>query len=260
MRPCPGRLIRCPTCRGRAGRSGRPPCCWPSEHSSGLCASAHMLGCTGPSSGKHHGRCMTKLAVFISLTAVMIGCRDAHPPTPDVPPPPAAIVPGPPPLPVLPPEERATRVLPLDSRTCGAKDAAYIDHTIAEVLARCVATGTATQVVLTVLSRATARDDYLHAIAQRFCGDVIDATGPEGWSVRVKRYREDREVAAEVTWDAPASARAGQPTARRITASRSRFGASGRRGWATTWCSRAVGLLACPPTTAPIRTGELANA
>jgi hypothetical protein len=108
-------------------------------------------------------------------------------------------------------------VLPLDSKHCGANDTTYIDHTITEVLARCVATAGTTRVVLTVVSRATDPADYLHAISQRFCGNVIDAKGPEGWKVAVERERGLRGLAAQVTWDAPPSAGPDQPTARRIS-------------------------------------------
>jgi hypothetical protein len=158
-----------------------------------------------------------RLAGPIAVTAVLVGCRDATPPTPDIPPPRAAIARLPPQLPPLPPEERTTRVLPLDSKSCGANDTTYIDSTIADVLARCVATGGTTRVVLTVLSRATDPADYLQAMSQRFCGDVIDATGPDGWTVTVKRERGLRDLAGEVTWESPASAKTGQATARRIS-------------------------------------------
>jgi hypothetical protein len=162
-------------------------------------------------------RTCLRLAVPMAFTMVLAGCRDANAPAPDIPPAPAAIAPQPPQLPPLPPEERTTRVLPLDSKHCSANDMTYIDHTIAEVLARCVAIGRATRVVLTVVSRATDPADYLRAVSQRFCGDVIDATGPQGWTVAVKRERRDRDLAAQVTWEAPASARTGQATGRRIT-------------------------------------------
>jgi hypothetical protein len=68
-----------------------------------------------------------------------------------------------------------------------------------------------------VLSRATDPADYLQAMSQRFCGDVIDATGPDGWTVTVKRERGLRDLAGEVTWESPASAKTGQATARRIS-------------------------------------------
>jgi hypothetical protein len=158
-----------------------------------------------------------RLTVPIALAAALVGCRDANAPTPDIPRPPAAFAPQFPQLPLLPPEERTTRVLPRDSKNCGATDTTYIDHTIAEVLARCVATGQTTRVVFTVVSRATDPADYLRAISQRFCGYVMDATGPEGWTVAVKRERGLRDLAGEVTWEPPISARAGQPTRRRIT-------------------------------------------
>jgi hypothetical protein len=117
----------------------------------------------------------------------------------------------------LPPEERTTRVFPLDSKNCGANDRTYIDHTIAEVLARCVVTGSTTRVVLTVLSRATDPLDYPQAISQRFCGDVVDAKGPQGWEVAVERERGLHDLAGEVTWKSTASARTRQATARRIS-------------------------------------------
>jgi hypothetical protein len=142
--------------------------------------------------------------VSIAVTTVLVGCRDATAPTPDVPPSPAAIAPRPPQLPPLPPEERTTRVLPLDSKTCGASDTTYIDHTIAEVLARCVTTARTTRVMLTVLSRATDPADHLQGMSQRFCGNVIDATGPEGWKVSVERERGLRDLAGQVTWESPA--------------------------------------------------------
>jgi hypothetical protein len=158
-----------------------------------------------------------RLAVPIGLTAVLAGCRDPSASTPDVPPPPAVIAPRFPQPPPLPPEERTTRRLPLDSKHCGANDTTYIDHTITEVLARCLVTGQTTRVVLTVVSRATDPADYLHAISQRFCGNVVDAKGPEGWKVAVQRERGLGGLAAQVTWDAPPSARPDQPTARRMS-------------------------------------------
>jgi hypothetical protein len=161
-------------------------------------------------------RCL-RLAVPIALTAVLFGCREANAPTPDIPPRPAAFAPQFPQPRPLPPEERATRVRPLDSKNCAATDTTYIDHTIAEVLARCVATGRTTRVVLTVVSRATDPGEYLQAMLQRFCGEVIEATGPEDWKVTVKRVSEHGGVAGEVTWQSPASAGTGQPTARRIS-------------------------------------------
>jgi hypothetical protein len=158
-----------------------------------------------------------RLTVPIALAAALVGCRDANTPTPDIPPPPAAFAPQSPELPRLPPNQRTTRVLSLDSKNCGATDKTYIDHTIAEVLARCVVIGQTTRVVLTVVSRATDPADYLVAISQRFCGDVMDATGPEGWTVVVKREGGLRDLAGEVSWESPVSARAGQATRRRIT-------------------------------------------
>jgi len=107
-------------------------------------------------------------------------------------------------------------VFPLNSKNCGANDTTYIDHTIAEVLARCVGGGTTTKVALTVVSRATDPADYLQSMSQRFCGQVIDATGPEGWAVEVKRETGLHDLAGQVTWTAEASSVTGQATARRI--------------------------------------------
>jgi hypothetical protein len=160
-------------------------------------------------------RCL-RLTVRITLMAVLIGCRDANDPK-DIPAPPASTAPRLPEPPPAPPEERTTRVLRLDSKTCGPNDSTYIDHTIAEVLARCLATGQTTRVVLTVVSRATDPTDYLQAMSQRFCGNVTDATGPEGWKVSVKREKGIRDLAGEVTWESPASTTTGQATERRIT-------------------------------------------
>ena len=156
-------------------------------------------------------RCL-RLTVLITLAA-LIGCWDANAPAPDIPPRPVTVAPRFPQPAPLPPEERTTRVIPLDSENCGANDTTYIDHTIVEVLARCVAAGRTTRVVFTVVSRATDPADGLQAIWQRFCGNVIDATGPEGWKVTVKRERGLRDLAGEVTWEASA----GQTTGRRIT-------------------------------------------
>jgi len=108
-------------------------------------------------------------------------------------------------------------VVPLDSKSCQPNDRTYIDHTIAEVLARCVATGSTTRVVLTVVSRATDPADYLQAISQRFCGDVVDATAPDGWKVAVAREKGLRDLASEVTWQSLAADRTSQTTARRTS-------------------------------------------
>jgi hypothetical protein len=154
------------------------------------------------------------MVVGVVVTAVILGCRDTKAPTPNVPP--AFAVPARPVPPPLPPEERTTTVFPLDSNNCGAQDRTYIDHTIAEVLARCIVTGNTTRVVLTVSSRATDPLDYLLAVSQRFCGDVIDAKGPEGWEVAVERETGLHDVAGEVTWKST-SIKMGQPTQRRIS-------------------------------------------
>jgi hypothetical protein len=120
-------------------------------------------------------------------------------------------------------------VLPLDSGNCGANHTTYIDDTIAGVLARCDAAGPTTRVVLTMLSRASDPADSLVVISQRFCGEVIGATAPEGWTVTLKRYKEHRNLASEVTWESAASATTGRATARRITD----FAVTLRGAWST---------------------------
>jgi hypothetical protein len=117
----------------------------------------------------------------------------------------------------VPPQERETSVLPLDSKKCGATDATFIDHAIVEVLARCVAIGRTTHVVLTVSSRATDPADYLQALSQRFCGEVIDATGPAGWKVAVEREKGLGGLAADVTWESPLLTMPNHAAARRIS-------------------------------------------
>lgn len=157
-----------------------------------------------------------RLAVPVCLTVVLVGCREAKAPTPHGPPP-AAIASEPRQPRPVPPQERETKVIRLDSKNCGATDTTYLDHTIVEVQARCVAAGRTTRVVLTVSSRATDPADYLHTLSQRFCGDVIDATGPEGWTVAIEREKGLSGLAADVTWESPSSALADQATASRIT-------------------------------------------
>jgi hypothetical protein len=158
-----------------------------------------------------------RLAVSICLTVVIVGCGEAKAPAPEMPPSPAALASPPPQPKPLPPEERETKVLPVDSKNCGATDTTYIDHTIAEVLARCVVTAPTTRVVLTVVSRATDPADYLQALSQRFCGQVIDATGPAGWRVAIEREKGLSGEAADVAWESPPSALNGHATARRIS-------------------------------------------
>src|SRR5262245_29734423 len=59
-----------------------------------MCCLAFHDGCaSGFSMTKQ--RCL-RMAVLIVLTALLVGCRDAKAPTPNVPPPPAAVAPGPP--------------------------------------------------------------------------------------------------------------------------------------------------------------------
>lgn len=152
------------------------------------------------------------MVLGVVVTAVILGCRDTKAPTANVPA--AFAVPAPLVPPPLPPEERTTRVFPLDSKNCGAQDRTYIDHTIAEVLARCVVTEQTTRVVLTVSSRATDPLDYLQAVTQRFCGNVIDAKAPEGWEVSVERETGLHAVAGQVTWE---SIKTGQATQRQIS-------------------------------------------
>ena len=194
-----------------------------------------------------------RLVVAIALMAVLVGCRDAKPPTPDIPPR-VAVAPRPPQPPPLPAEERTTRVLSLDSKNCDANDAMYIDHTIAEVLARCEVTGKTTHVVLTVVSRATDPADYLQAMSQRFCGQVINATGPEDWEVAVEREKGLHDLAGQVTWTAPASARTGQATPRRISG----FSVTLKGKWRTglghyVAFTRSVGPNAMSPHDCPYR-------
>ena len=155
-------------------------------------------------------RCLRAMTVSSALAGFLYGCGGSVPPTPDIPPRRAAVAQGPPPLPAVPPAERGTRVFPLDSRNCGAADRTYIEDTLVEVRARCVVTENTARVVLTVFSRATDRTDYFQAMSQRFCGDVIDATAPEGWEVAIERHQGLRNLAAEVTWEWTPVAATGQ--------------------------------------------------
>jgi hypothetical protein len=159
---------------------------------------------------------LVRLSVLICATTVLVGCRDTKTATPDVPPP-AAIASQPPKPRPAPPQPRDTRVLPLDSKNCGPTDTTYIDHTIVEVLARCVVVGRTTQVVLTVSSRATDPADYPRALLQRFCGDVIEATGPVGWTVAIEREKGLGGLAADVMWESRSVAPTDHATARRVS-------------------------------------------
>jgi hypothetical protein len=118
---------------------------------------------------------------------------------PEAPPPPFG---DQPPLPrPLAPAERETKVVPLDSSTCGATDALLVDVTTAEVLVRCDRHTPMTRVLLTVVPRTTDPADYPRALSLRFCGDVIGAEAPAGWEVQIEREKGRDSVAADVRWE-----------------------------------------------------------
>jgi hypothetical protein len=122
---------------------------------------------------------------------------------PEVPPP---LFGDQPPLPrPLAPAERETRVVPLDSRTCGATDALLIDVTVAEVLVRCERHTPMARVLLSVVLHAANPADYLRVLSLRFCGDVIGAEAPAGWEVQIEREKGRDSTAADVRWELPPS-------------------------------------------------------
>jgi len=147
-------------------------------------------------------RVLLRVGGLICFTAISVACRDGNAPTPEVPPPPVPASQHPQSKP-LPPEERETKVVPLDPKNCGATDLTHIDHTYVQVLAHRVGTRSTTEVVLTVLSRATEPADHLQVVSLRFCGDVIDAAAPEGWQVAVEREKGLGGSAADVKWELP---------------------------------------------------------
>jgi hypothetical protein len=71
----------------------------------------------------------------------------------------------------------------------------------------CDRTAANTRVLLTVVPRTTDPADYLRALSLRFCGEVLDAQGPTGWSVDIKREKGRSAVAADVTWELPDAGR-----------------------------------------------------
>jgi hypothetical protein len=170
-------------------------------------------------------RISRQIAVLIPLTAAIVACRDPKPP--EVNPPPSFASEAPPPI-HLPPEERETKVFPLNGDLCGATDTTYIDHTIVEVTARCLGGPSATQVVLTVSSRAMDPRVYLLSLSVRFCGDVVEATGPAGWTVAIEREKGIGGVAGEVRWESP-SGSTSHATPRRLSG----FSATLRGPWRT---------------------------
>jgi hypothetical protein len=105
-----------------------------------------------------------------------------------------------------PPEERETKVLPLDSQNCALADTRLIDSTNGAILARCKIAGSTTRVLVTVLSRTTDPDDQLLALSLRFCGNVIGAEGPTGWTTAIKREKSRCGMAADVNWELPVTA------------------------------------------------------
>jgi len=142
--------------------------------------------------------CMAVLACAVLSTSACGGTNQ-----PEVPPP---LFGDQPPLPrPLAPAKRETRVVPLDSRTCGARNAVLIDVTAAEVLVRCDRHPPMTRVLLTVVSHATNPADYPRALSLRFCGDVIGAEAPAGWEVQIEREKLRDSMAADVTWELPPS-------------------------------------------------------
>ena len=147
---------------------------------------------------------LLRIAAMTSLATGAIACRGAEaPPPPAAPPPPLATQQLPPKPPT---EERATKVLALDSQNCGHSDAALLDFTRAEVLARCDVVGSTTRVLVTVLPRTTDPQDTLRALSLRFCGDVVSAEGPTGWKTEIERQRGRASGAADVTWVPPDTA------------------------------------------------------
>lgn len=179
-------------------------------------------------------RISRQIAIVIPLTSAIVACRDPKPPA--VKPPPSLAAEAPPPI-HLPPEERETKVLPLNGESCGATDTTYIDHTIVEVTARCLSGPSLTQVALTVSSRATDPSVYLLSLSVRFCGDVVEATGPAGWTVAIEREKGIGGVAGEVRWESP-SGSTNHATPRRLSGFSATLRGLGEPAWVIPSCLR----------------------
>jgi len=140
-----------------------------------------------------------RLSVLICLLAIPVGCGDRKPASSELSSPPVfapqQMRPKPP-----PPEERETKVLPLDSDNCTGNDTTIIDSTTAQLLARCETAESTTRVLLTMVPRTTDPADHLREFSLRFCGDVIDTEAPSGWKTTIQREKGHTSVAADVTW------------------------------------------------------------
>lgn len=145
---------------------------------------------------------LIRISIAVCVTALPVACDKANAPEAQAPPSPTITPQHTPPQPP-PPEERATRVLPLDSQTCSASDTTLIDFTSGEVVARCDSIGSTTRVLLTVLPRTGDPADYLQVLSLRFCGDVINAQAPAGWKIQIERDKGRSAVATDVTRELP---------------------------------------------------------
>ena len=201
----------------------------------------------------HSVRAMGVLSVLAAIcgVAVVIGCAQRKVTAPEVSSPPAFALQQPlPKPPPPPPDERETEALPLDSENCAISDTLLIDFTRAEVLARCNRSPPTTRVIVTVVPRTTDPADYLRGFSLRFCGEVLDARGPSGWGVEIRREKGRSDVAAYVTWERPDAAAPAEYTsvqsdwrlrgeASRTLAERGGFRRHVRREWASRLCRHA---------------------
>jgi hypothetical protein len=91
-----------------------------------------------------------------------------------------------------------------------------IEFTGVDVRARCESGGPNTHVLLTVASGVTDSANGLRALSLRFCGEVIEAKGPAGWTTVIEREKGRDEVAADVKWELADAAFAHSSTPRGV--------------------------------------------